>query len=190
MENTGLLLIDIQNDYFPKGRYDLDGMEKAAKNATKVLKAFRERELPIYHVRHENEGEEPPFFARGTMGAQIHDSVAPEGDEAVVLKHKANSFYKTHLQELLKRDGITHLVICGSMSHMCIDTTVRAARDLGYECTVIHNSCATHALEFGDEVIPAEQVHITFMAALDQDFADMATADTFVKTMPKIEEAA
>lgn len=190
MKNTGLLLIDIQNDYFPKGRYDLEGMEPAAQNAAKVLKAFRGQEMPIYHIRHENEGDEPPFFERGTIGAQIHDSVAPEGDEAVVLKHKPNCFFKTHLQELLKRDEIEHLIICGSMSHMCIDTTVRAACDLGYTCTLIHDSCATHDLEFNDEVIDAATVHATFMASLEGDFAELLSADTFVKKLSKTKKAA
>lgn len=185
MENTALLLIDIQNDYFPKGRYDLIGQEEAGKNAAKALQAFREEELEIYHVRHEIEGEEPPFFERGTIGAQIHESVRPEGEEAVILKHEANSFYKTHLQDLLKRDEITHLVICGSMSHMCIDTTVRAAKDLGYTCTLLHDACATHDLEFNDEIIPANIVHATFMAALDQDFADVVTTDDYLKEIKK-----
>ena len=112
---------------------------------------------------------------------KIHASVAPEGDEAVILKHKANCFYKTHLEEILKRDGINHLVICGAMTHMCIDTTVRAARDLGYKCTLLHDTCATHDLEFKNELIPAAQVHATFMAALDQDFATVIDTNSFLK---------
>ena len=70
MEKTALLLIDIQNDYFPGGKYDLVGMVTAAHNANKILKLFRTQERPIYHVRHENEGDNPPFFERGTKGAQ------------------------------------------------------------------------------------------------------------------------
>ena len=180
-ENTALVLVDIQNDYFPKGKYDLVGMEAAAKNAAKILSAFREKELPTYHVRHEIEGDNPPFFERGTKGAQIHDSVFPEGEEAVVLKHEPNSFIKTNLEELLKRDEIERIVICGAMSHMCIDATVRAAKDLGYHSTIVHDACATHDLEFEDDIIPAATVHATFMAALDSDYAEITNTKDFLK---------
>lgn len=189
MENTALLLIDIQNDYFPKGRYDLVGMDAATKNAAKILKVFRDKELPLYHVRHEIEDVPPPFFERGTMGAQIHKSVYPEGEEAVILKHAPNSFLNTHLQDLLKRDEIKHLIICGAMSHMCIDSTVRAACDLDYKCTIIHDACATHDMEFNGIELPANIVHATCMAALDQDFATTITANKFIKKISATKKA-
>lgn len=192
MKNTALLLIDIQNDYFPKGKYDLVGMTSAAKNAAKISSLFRSKALPIYHVRHEIEEENPPFFERGTIGAQIHESVKPEGDEAVVLKHEANSFIGTHLHDLLKRDEIKHLVVCGAMSHMCIDSTVRGACDLGFECTVIHDACATHDMEFNSIELPAAQVHAVIMASLDQDFAEMVSTKEMAKKLAaiKIDDAA
>ena len=66
------------------------------------------------------------------------------------------------------------------MSHICIDTTVRAAKELGFTCTLIADACAAHDLKFKNELIPTYTVHATFMAALDGIFADVVTAGEYL----------
>ena len=66
------------------------------------------------------------------------------------------------------------------MSHMCIDTTVRAAKELGFTCTLIADACATRNLKFVNEILPAHTVHATFMAALDGMLAIVLTADDYL----------
>ena len=66
------------------------------------------------------------------------------------------------------------------MSHMCIDATTRAAADLGFSCTVIHDACATRDLVFGETVIPAAQVHGAFMAALAPIYARVVSLEEFL----------
>ena len=75
---------------------------------------------------------------------------------------------------------MTKLVICGAMSHMCIDTTARAAKELGFACTVISDACATRDLKFKNELVPASTVHVAFMAALDGMFADVMTTEEYL----------
>ncbi len=178
--NTGLILVDIQNDYFPEGRMELVGMEHAAAKARDLLSLFRKMNQPVYHIQHVSTGDAASFFIEHSKGAQIHDSLKPLLTEPVVVKHYPNSFRETTLHEDLKKADIQRVVICGAMSHMCIDATVRAAADLGYACVVIHDACATKELTFGDQRIAAEAVHGAFMSALGGAYGKVMRLDEFV----------
>jgi nicotinamidase-related amidase len=175
-----LLLIDIQNDYFPGGKMELVGMEEAAKKAAELLRAFRTAAKPIFFIRHLSTRPDAAFFIPGTEGTDIHSSVSPLSDETIIKKHFPNSFFQTELFPLLKGSDVTDLVISGAMSHMCIDTTVRAAKELGFRCIVISDACATRNLKFANEILPAKMVHAVFMAALDGMFATVVTADEYL----------
>lgn len=185
MSNTALIIVDMQNDYFPAGKWTLSGIEAAAANALRVLEKFRELQLPIFHVRHEFASAEAPFFVPGSEGARIHDSMLPldRANEIRVLKHEVNSFKGTALHDELRSRGIEKLVIVGAMSHMCIDAVARAAADLGYRNTVVEDACATLDLEFNGVTVPAEQVHAAFMSALAFAYAEVVSTDTFLASL-------
>jgi nicotinamidase-related amidase len=179
---TGLMLIDIQNDYFPGGKMELVGIEAGSMKAKELLELFRKNNLPTFHIQHESLGKGAGFFLPDTEGAEIHESVKPLPTDSVIQKHFPNSFRDTDLLEKLKSSDVTALVICGAMSHMCIDATTRAAADYGFKCTVIHDACATRDLQFGDTVVPAEQVHASFMAALGFAYAKVTSLKKFLST--------
>jgi nicotinamidase-related amidase len=173
---TGLVLVDIQNDYFAGGSMELVGMDAAAGKASAALAFFREQNLPVYHIQHLSTRPGATFFIPGTDGAATHASVAPEKGESVIQKNFPNSFRETTLLETLRGEMIEKLVICGAMSHMCIDATARAAFDLGFSCTVISDACATRDLQFEGKSLPAEYVHAAFMAALAVPYASVVSA--------------
>jgi len=183
MSNTALLLIDIQNDYFPGGLWTLEGTETAAANAARLLAEFRAKGLPVVHVRHEFESDDAPFFKPGSEGAYIHTSVTPAEDEPVVLKHQVNSFQETNLKAVLDELNVEKLLVVGAMSHMCIDAGVRAAADLGYEVSVAQDACATLAQEFNGVTVPAEQVHAAYMASLAFAYAHVANTDELLSEL-------
>lgn len=174
--NQALILVDIQNDYFTGGNMQLVGMEDAADNAGAVLSLFRKRNIPIFHIQHISIRPGATFFLPGTEGADIHKRVEPWENEPVIRKNYPNCFRNTSLLEQLHERQVEQLVFCGAMSHMCIDTTVRAAFDLGFQNRVVHDACATRDLEFNDLSIAAAKVHAAFMAALAVPFASMASA--------------
>lgn len=180
LEHTALLLIDIQNDYFPGGRFELDRSDAAATQARAALDFFREANLPVVHVRHESVQPGATFFLPGTAGAEIHARVAPRPGEAVVLKHHPNSFRETDLQERLKALEVKHLVVAGMMTLMCVDATVRAAADLGYTVTVLSDACAARSLEFNGQGVSAPQVHAAFLAALGMGYAKVTPTAGFL----------
>jgi nicotinamidase-related amidase len=180
---TGLLIVDMQNDYFPGGKMELAGINEAALKAEKLLMLFRENQWPRFHVQHVALQDQATFFLPDTPGVAIHERVKPLPGEMVITKHFPNSFRETRLGEALEKEKIQRLVICGAMSHMCIDATTRAAADLGYECVVIQDACATRDLQFGEQAIPARQVHGAFMAALGSVYAKVWSLEAFVSNM-------
>lgn len=178
-----LLLVDIQNDYFPHGKMELSGIKNAAYNAELLLRKFRKENFPVIHVRHVSLHPDATFFLPDSYGAEINEAVAPLEGETVVIKHFPNSFRDTDLLEILQKLGIDNLSICGAMSHMCIDATARAAFDLGFTCIVAEDGCATRDLMFQDKTIKADKVHASFMAALSAPYAEVISSQSILERM-------
>jgi nicotinamidase-related amidase len=180
--NAALLIVDIQNDYFPGGNMELVGSSEASLRARELLLQFREMKLPVVHVHHISTRPGATFFLPGTDGVRPHENVEPLPGEIVIHKNFPNSFRNTPLLDHLKKEQVEHLVIAGMMTHMCIDATTRAAFDYGFTCTLAHDACATRNLSFGDRVVAAEQVHLAFLAALGAIYAKVAgTAEVIGK---------
>lgn len=176
MPKRALLLIDIQQDYFPGGKWTLNGIDAAADNASKLLAAARAAGDLVVHVRHEFPTTEAPFFAPGSEGAKIHAKVSNREGERVVLKHHVNAFRETDLKAILDEAGVEEVVICGAMSHMCVDAGTRAASDR----VVVHDACATRDQEFEGAVVPAAQVHAAFMSALQFGYAKLLSTHEYL----------
>jgi len=178
---TALILVDIQNDYFPGGKMELDGMEQASEKAANLLADFRKLNLPTFHIQHIFEPNAGAgFFEPETEGIHIHDSIKPIEGEAVVTKHFPSSFRETTLESDLRTAEIDKLVFCGAISDMFIEYSVRTAADLGFECTLVQDACATRDLEFQGNTIKAADVHGSFMSALGFAYAKIVDHDDFV----------
>ena len=173
---TALIIVDVQNDYFPGGSMELVGMEAAADNCARLLQSFRAAAQPLFHIQHLATRPGATFFVPDTPGCEINARVKPGDGEPVVVKHFPSAFRETELHERLQSDDVDELVICGAMTHMCIDTTVRAAFDLGYKCHVIADACATRDLAFDQHPVAAADVQATFMAALGMPFAQITSS--------------
>ena len=180
----GLILIDIQNDYFEGGRHELAQPVEAAKNALLALTAFRARRWPVFHVRHISTKPDATFFLPDTPGAEFYPPTAPLPGEAVVIKHKPNGFFGTDLNEQLIASRVEGLVVCGMMTHMCVDTTVRAAADLGYCVTLLADACATSDLCWAGVTVPAGQVQAAYLAALNGSFATVVSTEAWRADCP------
>ena len=176
-----LLIIDIQNDYFDGGAMPLVNSLEAAQKAKHILANFRQRGLPVILVQHIAARPEAGFFLPDTFGAEIHENVKPTGADKVIIKHYPNSFRETDLYEYLNMWHVKELVICGMMTHMCIDATTRAAKDLGYNCTIIGDACATRDLEIFGNKTKATDVHNSFLSALNYFYATVVTAEQYLK---------
>ena len=164
-----LIIIDMQNDYFAGGKMALMGIENAMNNTMKLIENTKTKGYDIFFIQHISMREGVGFFLPGSEGAKLHKRF-DLSIGMVIEKHYPNSFRETSLQEKLQNKGIKDLIICGAMSHMCVDTTVRAAFDLGYDIELISDACATKDLTFEGKILKAEDVHSAFMASLDGVF--------------------
>jgi nicotinamidase-related amidase len=154
---------------------ELVGSPEAGAQAGLLLDACRQAGLAIVHIQHLATRPGATFFLPGTPGADLHSCVEPHPGEPIFQKHFPNSFRETPLLEHLRGLGITELLVAGMMTHMCIDTTPRAAFDLGFACQLAADACATRELTWGREPIPAAQVQGAFLAALNGTFARVRT---------------
>jgi len=159
---------------------ELEGSLEASLRAQEILSFFRERGLPVVHIQHLAIRPGATFFLPDTEGVKIHKNVEPLPGEIVFQKNYPNSFRDTPLLDHLREKQVDQVVVCGMMTHMCVDATVRAAFDYGLEVTVIQDACATRALTFGDQTIPAAQVHGAFLAALGFIYAKVVSTGDFL----------
>lgn len=164
---TALVIIDIQEFYFPGGALPLVGAEAAAANAGLVLARFRERGLPVFHVGH-----------NAQAGRDFHIDVAPLDGEDVLYKNEVNAFRDTDLLDRLQHRGILRVVLCGMQTHMCLEGAARAAADYGFEVVVVGDACATRDLKFGETTVPAAGVHAATLATLDRVYGRVIDTGT------------
>ena len=169
-QKTALLIVDVQEFYFPGGRMQLENPELAGMNAGLLLDHFRNSEMLVYHVRHNFE-----------PGGDIHPYVKPMGDEPVISKDQVNAFVGTGLLEMMQQDSVEQLVICGMQTHMCVEAAVRAAHDLGFICLLASDACATRALQFEEHIIPAKNVHYSTLNTLQGSYARVITTDAIIR---------
>ena len=169
-QETGLLLVDIQQFYFPGGQWQLEDPQGAGMNAGLLLEEFRNQGLKVYHIRHNVD-----------KGGEFHPYVEPQPGEAVISKNEINPFLSTRLEKLLRTDSIDKLVICGMQTHLCVEAAVRAAHDLGFSCTLVSDACATRSLQFEEHIIPARYVHYSTLRSLADGYARIITTTELLR---------
>ena len=170
--NEALIIVDMQNDYYPGGAMELVGIEMAHANLLDLIATAHRQSNPIIYVQH-IASEDAPFFRQGTTGAELYSGLPIRQNDVIIQKHYPNSFRETSLQKQLEKLGVQKVLVCGAMTHMCIDTTVRAGYDLGYDIRLVGDACATRDLEFEGERISADAVHRSFLSALDGTFCQV-----------------
>ncbi len=141
-----LVVIDVQNDYFPGGKFPLwNTGETLAATVTAVQRA-REKGIPVILVQHVADSSRgiAPFFNAGTEGVELHPAIRQAAADApVVVKAFADSFHQTCLEEVLARLGVTELLLCGMMTQNCVTHTAISRSAEKYAVTVLTDCCTT-----------------------------------------------
>ena len=141
-----LLVIDLQNDYFPGGKFPLWNTEVVLQNVVSAIEKATSREVPailIQHIANPAMGI-APFFNEGTTGAEIHPSIlAAAPDATIVTKEFADSFVETTLEEMLTGVGATELLVCGMMTQNCVTHTAISKSAEKYKVSVLVDCCTT-----------------------------------------------
>jgi nicotinamidase-related amidase len=145
---TALLVIDVQVGLLSSTYHT----EQILTNITDLVMRARKAEVPLFFIQHD--GDPGSRLAVKTPGWQIHPAIAPKIGETVLRKRASDAFYQTPLHEELYSRGITHLVISGCKTEMCIDTTSRIAISRGYEVTLVSDAHTTT----DNEILSAAQI--------------------------------
>lgn len=171
---TALLLIDIQEFYFPGGLAELKEPVEAAENAALLLDYFRSQGWPVAHVGHISKTQQ-----------DFYPSTSPGENEYILMKSEVNAFAGGELHSYLQKMEVTHLIICGMQTHMCVEAATRAAADLGYECTLISDACTTRDLKYDDQEIPSAMVHLGTLATLKGTYARVNTTASLLEEIKR-----
>ncbi len=167
---TALLVIDIQEFYFVNGKSQLEYPEEASEQASKILKAFRDKNELVVHIRHAS-----------SKDSAIHANVKPENGERVITKHYVNSYRDTDLLHYLQQNDIRSVVICGMMTHVCVEAAARASADYGFNVTVISDACATRNVVYGSDTVLAKNVHNATLSTIQSFYGTTVTTEEFLK---------
>ncbi|HAX9672329.1 TPA: cysteine hydrolase [Staphylococcus pseudintermedius] len=180
MTKHGLLVIDVQNDYFKGGKMVLHQPDKALRNIQQLEQDFSAKHLPIIYIQHINTKPNPTFFEADTEGVALYSELAVQPESIIIEKHFPNSFFQTELQETLDQLEVDTLVITGMMTHMCVDSTTRAAAELSYNPVLIHDATATRNLTFNENNVQANDVQNAFISSLS-NFSTVMSTDDWIK---------
>lgn len=143
--SKALLVIDIQNDYFPGGKFPLWNPDGTLAAVEAAIAAARQAGIPVILVQHvAAKGRLSPFFNEGTEGVAIHPRIlAAAPDAPVVVKQFADSFVNTTLEETLSKLGVTELLVCGMMTQNCVTHTAISKSAEKYKVTILPDCCTT-----------------------------------------------
>lgn len=144
VEKKALLVIDLQNDYFPGGKFPLWNADACKTKIIQAIAAAKKAGMPVILVQHVAAGAMAPFFNAGTPGAEIISDIRAAASEApVVVKHFADSFHKTDLESVLESLGVTGLLICGMMTQNCVTFTALSKSAEKYRPAILSDCCTT-----------------------------------------------
>jgi nicotinamidase-related amidase len=162
-----LLVIDLQNDYFPGGKFPLWNTDVVLKNIEGAITRASVQGVPVIHIQHIAKGA-APFFNEGTPGADTHPRILTAAPNApVVVKEFADGFEKTNLDETLTKLGIIDLLVCGMMTQNCVTHTAISKAAEKYNVSVLVDCCTTvseilhqialHALSTRVKLVPSSE---------------------------------
>lgn len=138
----GLLVIDLQNDYFPEENFPLWNTDEVLNNVEKSIEKAKSKDIPVILVQHVIENG--PFFNKGTEGVKIHSRILEAATGAnIVTKTFADSFHETNLEEILSELGVEELLICGMMTQNCVTHTAISKAAEKYKVKVLTDCCTT-----------------------------------------------
>lgn len=138
-----LVVIDIQNEYFPDGKFPLWNPEKTLNSTLELIDLAKKQNIPVVLIQHVL-GEDAPLFTLGSSGARIHQKILEAVPNApVVSKQYADSFYKTNLETVLDKLGVEHIIMCGMMTQNCVTHTALSKNAEKYKVSIVVDACTT-----------------------------------------------
>ena len=171
---TALVVIDVQKGMFEDpSNQPHDGNAVVDRIAALIAKA-RAANTPIFFVQHDGGADDP--LHPGKPGFAFHDTLAPQPDDDVTVKHRSSAFHETDFDAKLKRAGVDHLVVTGMQSEYCVDSAIRGAYERGYKITLVSDAHST----FDTKVAKGKDIVAIQNDTMNGSFASVLSAANIV----------
>jgi nicotinamidase-related amidase len=177
-----LLVIDVQNEYFT-GKLPVTYPVGSFENILKVIDVAKDNNIPIIVVQHTSLQNNAETFKKGSKEWEIHDQISNRGYNYLIEKHLPGSFTGTNLEEVLEKNEIDTVVICGYMTQMCCDTTSRQAFHLGYTVEFLSDATGTLDISNYAGTVTAEELHRSILITQAMWFSKVMTSSEWIQTI-------
>lgn len=180
MNKYALLVIDVQNYFFDKNSQAyLPDSVKIIPKINNLIKFARNNKWPVTYTSHTASSKPGNLMATrwehlpSGWESELYNKLDIAQDSHKLKKEHFSAFFKTRLDSLFKKEKINHLIICGVMTHLCVDTTVRHGFMLGYRATIIIDACCSKNSDY----------HKAAILALKHGFSRVMTVKQFQKAI-------
>ncbi|WP_153464387.1 cysteine hydrolase family protein [Sediminibacillus terrae] len=173
-KNKALIIVDVQ-EAFEDEKWGVRNNPQAEENIRRILNVWREKEWKVIHIQHTSDNPDS-LFHPGNKGFAIKESVQPEDGEKVITKKVNSSFIGTDLEETLRRNDISTVVITGLTTPHCVSTTTRMSGNLGFDTYLVSDATAAFGITDHDNIYhDAETIHHVSLATLHDEFATIVS---------------
>ncbi|MGE4233742.1 MAG: cysteine hydrolase family protein [Bacteriovoracia bacterium] len=183
-QNLALITIDVQKGFLDP-YWGKRNNPDAENNITDLISGFRKCNIPVIHIQHLSKLKDSPLRP-GQKGVEFIEQVAPEFGDRVFQKTVNSAFIGTLLEQHLREQNITSLVLVGFTTDHCVSTTTRMAANLGFNNYVVSDATATFDRSIGSKVYSADLVHKINLASLQGEFASVLSTQEFLSKILEI----
>jgi nicotinamidase-related amidase len=177
MDNSALLIIDVQHGIFMRKHHD--GMaiyreEALLANIKALIRKAKAANAPVIYIQHMY--TDFPLMAKGQPMWEVHPDIKPEQNDVVIEKYHADAFYESALEDTLKELSVSKLIISGLQTAYCVDTTCRRAHSLGYKTILVSDGHST----LDSDILTAKQIIAHHNMVLGSGFVEVIATDEIV----------
>jgi Amidases related to nicotinamidase len=178
----GLLVIDVQNEYFT-GKMPVTYPEGSFDKIMQAVAAANQNDIAVILIRHEAPQENAVAFVKHSKGWEFREELMTKEYIGIIDKSLPGSFTGTGLEKLVRDMGIDTVVICGYMTQMCCDTTARQAVHLGFSVEFLSDATGTLAVANNAGKITAEELHKAILITQAMRFSKVLNTDEWIESI-------